>query len=111
MANITIHKSSAVDIPRITALLESASLHVSAQHLAELVRDGKSLVAKTASGELVGHTAIFEGKFGEIFPMLVAAKPGYSDVLVGLEKDLVSLLRKNDVEIPDHIPVPGTCDK
>ncbi len=111
MANITIQKSSAAEIPKIAALLESASVRVSADYLAELVRGGKSLVAKNASGDIVGHSAIFESKHGEIFTVLAAAKPGYPKVLAQLDKELGSLLRKDSAEIPDHVIVPGTCDK
>ncbi len=110
--NVMIQNSTEADIPKITAFLAS-TLGTAAYtaHLSGLVRDGKSVVAKTESGEVVGHSSVFVGREGEDFYTLVAVKPGYQGLQAEMEGALKKILRPNEHEFQDYLPLSGTCDK
>ena len=110
--NVTVQSSTQADIPKITAFLASTiGAATSAAHLSSLVRDGKSVVAKTKSGEVVGHSSLFVGREGEAFYTLVAVKQGYPELQAEMEGALKRILRPNVPEFQDYLPLPGTCDK
>lgn len=92
--NIRIMKSTAVDIPKILGLIRLTSdWKTSAFELDALVRDGKSVIAKVVTGDIVGHNALFETKEGEQIYYLTATKPEYSLTLKLLREELKKLQR------------------
>ncbi len=109
--DIKVQRSTVADIPKILDLIKSTSnWKTSASELEALVRDGKSVIAKTVIGDIVGHNAIFETKEGELINYLTATRPGYSMTLKLLIEELKGLQRKDKV-LPESGVLPGSCDK
>jgi hypothetical protein len=107
---ISITKSTQADIPRIAALLGAESSAALRSRLQEVIRDGLSVIAKTDSGEVVGHGYVFNGKDGEALYVAVSDKSP-SVLRNDIEGALRKILRPEQEEFRDYVPLPGTCDK
>lgn len=112
---ITIQKSTENDMMGIMVLLRStrysnASISMIKDAIKDAIKDGKSIVAKNETGEIIGHNVLFETHDGEVFNSLSVIKPGYQLTLSEMTAELLRL-RRNEPKYEEYIPSQGVCGK
>ncbi len=108
---ITIQKSTENDMMGIMVLLRSTRYsNASISMIKDAIKDGKSIVAKNETGEIIGHNVLFETHDGEVFNSLSVIKPGYQLTLSEMTAELLRL-RRNEPKYEEYIPSQGVCGK
>lgn len=111
-SKIIVQRSTESEIQSIVSFLESNSRSQTlTPYVSELVREGRSVVAKTEDGTIVGHSGIFVGKEGGIRYPLTVIKGGHTEALGLMTKELKQIIRKDESKYREHAIIPGTCDK
>lgn len=108
---ITIHKSTEQDIMGIMLLLRPTHYsNVSVSEIKNAIREGKSVVAKNETGEIIGHNILFETRDGDLLDSVHFIKSGYQLTLREMADELVRI-KRGDTAPVEYMPYPGMCGK